>query len=62
MKIQENNTGLESRIMRYLKATLEKDLVYGTKNNGLEGFCDSDWAGVGILVMVDFESGPHEGR
>lgn len=32
------------RVLRYLKGTINKKLVYGTKPTILEGFCDADWA------------------
>lgn len=33
------------RVMRYLKGTANKGLVYGPDPRSLVGFCDSDWAG-----------------
>ncbi|THH13391.1 hypothetical protein EW146_g6815 [Bondarzewia mesenterica] len=32
------------RVLRYLKGTREKWLVFGEKDSGLEGFSDADWA------------------
>lgn len=32
------------RIFRYLKGTVNRKLVYGTKASKIEGFCDADWA------------------
>ena len=31
------------RVLRYLKGTLDHDIIYGTVN-GLEGYIDVDWA------------------
>lgn len=33
------------RVMRYLKGTINKGLVYDGKSEGLVGYCDADWAG-----------------